>query len=99
MTFESSGNQIHLSRKVVLKNKRGLHARASSKIHAIANSYDAQIFVCNGERRANGDEIMDLMTLNAPLGTELTLETIGPDADLALDTLVKMVEDRFGEGE
>jgi phosphocarrier protein len=86
-----------LTATVILKNIRGLHARASAKFAAVAGSFDADVRVARGEWRVSGVSIMALMTLGAGFGEEITIETSGRQAADALDTLVKLIEDRFGE--
>ncbi|MEE2691356.1 MAG: HPr family phosphocarrier protein [Pseudomonadota bacterium] len=84
---------------VAIVNRRGLHARASAKFCAVAGSFDARITVTRGEDTVNGCSIMGLLTLAASQGSEIVITADGPQADEALDTLVKLAADYFGEGE
>lgn len=84
---------------VTIVNLRGLHARASAKFCAVAGSYDAMVTVTRGDETVNGLSIMGLMTLGASPGSEIVISASGPQAAEALDTLAKLVADRFGEGE
>ena len=88
-----------LSATVEIRNIRGLHARASAKFCAVANSFDAKVEVSHEGWTVRGDSIMGLMTLGAGLGSEITITATGPQASEALDTLLKLVGDRFGEKE
>ena len=88
-----------LSAKVKLANLRGLHARASAKFCAVANSFRARIRVSNEDWTVPGNSIMGLMMMGAGPGSEITITAEGPQAAAALDTLVKLVADKFGEKE
>ena len=88
-----------LTRTVKITNMRGLHARASAKFCAVASSYKADITVEKDGVSVGGCSIMGLMMLGAGIGSEITLSATGEQAEEAVDTLVKLVEDRFGEGE
>ena len=82
-----------------ISNKLGLHARASAKLTKAAGSYPCEVWISRGERRVNGKSIMGVMMLAAGLGTEITLETQGDKEQEAMDALLALVADRFGEGE
>ena len=84
---------------VAIVNRRGLHARASAKFCAVAGSFDAKVTVTRGEDTVNGCSIMGLLTLAASQGSEIEIRADGPQAEEALDTLVKLIADLFGEGE
>ena len=80
-------------------NKLGLHARASAKLTKLAGSFASEVWITRGERRVNGKSIMGVMMLAAGIGSEVQLETEGPDADQALARLLALIADKFGEGE
>lgn len=82
-----------------ISNKLGLHARASAKLTKLAGSYPCEIFLARGERRVNAKSIMGVMMLAAGLGTEIEIETDGPDEQAAMDGIRNMITDKFGEGE
>lgn len=59
-----------LSRKVLIQNRLGLHARAAVKLVELAQSYDATILVSNEENKAmSADSVMGLIMLNLPKGS------------------------------
>jgi len=80
-------------------NRLGLHARASAKLTKLAGSFPCDIWVSRGERRVNAKSIMGVMMLAAGMGSEIVLETEGDRAQAAMDALLALIADRFGEGE
>lgn len=84
---------------VTITNKLGLHARASAKLTKLAGSFACDVFMSRNGRRINGKSIMGVMMLAAGMGTEIEIETQGPDEVQALQELVALVNERFGEGE
>ncbi len=80
-------------------NKLGLHARASAKLTKLAGSFPCEIWSSKGERRVNAKSIMGVMMLAAGLGSELSIETEGEQAQEAIDALLALMADRFGEGQ
>jgi len=82
-----------------INNKLGLHARASAKLTKLAGSFPCQVWISRGERRVNGKSIMGVMMLAAGMGTEVTVETVGEREQEALDAILALIADRFGEGE
>ena len=83
-----------------ISNKLGLHARASAKLTKLAGSFaGCDIWIAKGERRVNAKSIMGVMMLAAGIGSEVTLDTEGEQAQEALDALLALMADKFGEGE
>jgi phosphocarrier protein len=82
-----------------ISNKLGLHARASAKLTKLAGSFPCDIWVTRGERRVNAKSIMGVMMLAAGVGTEILLETEGEREQEAMDGLLALIRDKFGEGE
>ena len=80
-------------------NKLGLHARASAKLTKLASSFPCDVWLSKGERRANAKSIMGVMMLAAGIGSEVELETEGEQAQEAMDALLALISDKFGEGE
>lgn len=88
-----------LQRKIVISNKLGLHARASAKFVGAAGHYGCSIELVKGAQKVNGKSIMGVMTLAASKGTEIELITDGDDEQAAMDELVKLINNKFGEAE
>jgi phosphocarrier protein len=86
-----------VSREVAISNQRGLHARASAKFVALASELDAEIEVEKDGNKVCGTSIMGLMMLGAAMGDSITIRVKGPHAEEALEKLVALVENRFGE--
>jgi phosphocarrier protein len=84
---------------VTISNKLGLHARASAKLTKLAGSFACDVHMSRNGRRINAKSIMGVMMLAAGLGSEVDIETDGADEGPALQALVALVQDRFGEGE
>ena len=88
-----------LSATVTIVNRRGLHARASARFCAVAGAFDAKVAVTKDQITVGGRSIMGLLMLGAGAGSTVLIEADGPQAAEALDTLVKLVADKFGETE
>jgi phosphocarrier protein HPr len=88
-----------IKKNTTISNKLGLHARASAKLTKLAGSYPCEVWISRGERRVNAKSIMGVMMLAAGLGTDVTVETNGEREQEAMDALLALIDDKFGEGE
>ena len=84
---------------ISISNKLGLHARASAKLTKMAGSFPCEIWIAKGERRMNAKSIMGVMMLAAGLGSTVDIITDGQGEQAAMDALVGLINDKFGEGE
>ena len=91
--------KIMQTQEITIVNKLGLHARASAKLTKLAGSFQCDVWMSKGQRRVNAKSIMGVMMLAAGLGSQVVLETEGPQETEALQALVALIEDKFGEGE
>ncbi len=82
-----------------ISNKLGLHARASAKLTKLAGSFPCEVWLARGERRVNAKSIMGVMMLAAGLGSAVEIEAQGDKAQEAIDALLALINDKFGEGE
>ena len=82
-----------------ISNQLGLHARASAKLTKLAGSYPCEVWMSRGERRVNAKSIMGVMMLAAGIGSQVTLETDGEQEQEAMEALLALIADKFGEGE
>ena len=87
------------TREVTISNKLGLHARAAAKLVNIANGYSAEVTLEKQGQKINGKSIMGVMMLAASRGTEIRITVSGEGEDEALQSLVDLIDDKFGEGE
>ena len=85
--------------RTTISNKLGLHARASAKFTKLAGSFRSEVWMSKGERRVNAKSIMGVMMLAAGLDSSVEIETHGDDEQPAMDALLALVADKFGEGE
>src|SRR5450432_2476840 len=90
---------VPVAREVEIVNKKGLHARASAKFVQTAEQYNAAIIVTRGHETVGGTSIMGLMMLAAATGSTITIQATGKQAAAAVDALVALVSNRFGEEE
>ncbi|MBB3643147.1 phosphocarrier protein [Variovorax sp. 1133] len=84
---------------MTISNKLGLHARASAKLTKLAGSFPCEVWLSRGDRRINAKSIMGVMMLAAGIGTTVELETNGPQEEEAMNAIVQLMDDKFGEGE
>ena len=84
-------------REVDIVNKLGLHARASAKLTQVAARFQSDVWLTRNGRRVNAKSIMGVMMLAAAKGTKVDVETDGPDEAEAMQALVELIADRFGE--
>ena len=88
-----------LKQTTTVINKLGLHARASAKLTKIAGAFPCQVWLSKGERRVNAKSIMGVMMLAAGIGSEIEIETDGDQEAQAMDALLTLLANKFGEGE
>lgn len=82
-----------------ISNKLGLHARASAKLTKLSGSYPCEVWMAKGERRVNAKSIMGVMMLAAGMGSTVDVETDGAREQEAMDAILALIADKFGEGE
>jgi phosphotransferase system HPr (HPr) family protein len=87
------------SRKVIVTNPQGLHARPADLFVKTAVRFPCKVEVVKGYERVDGKSILAILTLASVQGTELLIEATGPDAQAAVDALVQLVAQNFSEGD
>lgn len=100
--MSAEGESPVLTRTLLIRNRRGLHARAAAKLVGLAEQYSASVEVKRREPAGDGEavsarSIMGLMMLGAGLGSEIDVSASGWDAKEALDALSSLVEAGFNE--
>lgn len=88
-----------IKQDIIIINKLGLHARASSKLTQTASQFAADIFIERNGRKVNAKSIMGVMMLAAAKGSTVTFEASGADEVAAIAALEALINDYFGEGE
>ncbi|MBS0507059.1 MAG: HPr family phosphocarrier protein [Proteobacteria bacterium] len=88
-----------IKNSITISNKLGLHARASAKLTKLAGSFPCEVWMSKGERRINAKSIMGVMMLAAGLGSQVEVETDGAQEQEAMQALLALIDDKFGEGE
>ncbi len=88
-----------LQQDVLIINKLGLHARASAKLTQTASKFLCEVWMSRAGRRVNAKSIMGVMMLAAAKGTTINIETDGEQEQEAMDALLALINDYFGEGE
>jgi phosphocarrier protein HPr len=86
-------------REVEIINKLGLHARASAKLTQLASRYQSDVQMSRNGRKVNAKSIMGVMMLAAGKGAKVTIQIEGPDESDAMDAIVTLIGDYFGEGQ
>ncbi|MDP2027444.1 HPr family phosphocarrier protein [Sulfuriferula sp.] len=88
-----------LQQDVEISNKLGLHARASAKLTQAASQFQSAVWLTRNQRRVNAKSIMGVMMLAAAKGATVTIEIDGEDESQAMEALLALINDKFGEGE
>lgn len=84
-------------RTVQIVNRNGLHARPAAEIVKLASKFQSDITIVKDDLDVNGKSIMGVMMLAAEHGSSITFRAEGPDADQALEALITLVTNKFGE--
>ncbi|MBR1399279.1 MAG: HPr family phosphocarrier protein [Alphaproteobacteria bacterium] len=83
--------------ELLIKNQKGLHARAAAAFVKCAEQFDAEVTVEKGGQVVSGDSILGLMMLSASKGSTIYVKTIGNEAEKALSAITLLVDSLFGE--
>ena len=86
-----------VKKEVMIQNRKGLHARASAQVVRLAETFQAETFVCYQKMRVPARSIMGLLMLGAGQGSLIIIEGEGNEADQAVSALVNLIEGKFGE--
>lgn len=88
-----------LEKKIVIKNKLGLHARAAVKFVNLANRYSSSVKIIKDGMEVDGKSILGILTLAASQGTPIKLVVNGRDEAQAMQALCELINNKFGEEE
>lgn len=90
---------VKVVKKIEIKNKLGVHARAAALLVQTVNRFSAQVTISKDGQIADGRSIMGVLTLAATQGSTIEVEASGQDAEQAVKAIEKLVEKRFNENE
>ncbi|MCD6560551.1 MAG: phosphocarrier protein HPr [Desulfobacteraceae bacterium 4484_190.1] len=88
---------MELNKKLKIRNKLGLHARAATKIVKLSNNYKSSLFLRKNDQVVDGSNILSILTLSCPKGTELEVRIAGEDSPDFMEKLSDLFEQKFGE--
>jgi phosphocarrier protein len=88
-----------LQQDALIINKLGLHARASAKLTQLSSQFPCEVWITRNQRRINAKSIMGVMMLAAAKGATITIETSGDREQEAMNAILALINDYFGEGE
>jgi phosphocarrier protein HPr len=80
-----------IEKKIIIKNKQGLHARPAAVFVQIANKFNSTITIKKGKEAVNGKSIMGILMLGAEKGSVIRIEVNGDDAEIAIIELEKLI--------
>ena len=85
-----------ITKELTLVNKYGMHVRPAGALAKVCQKYSCDVTVRNAGASVSGKSVLGLMTLEAPVGTVLTVTAAGDDADLAMAEIEELVRNHFG---
>jgi phosphotransferase system HPr (HPr) family protein len=86
-------------KKIEIKNKLGVHARAAALLVQTANKFSAQVILSKDGQSTDARSIMGVLTLAAAQGSKIQVEATGDDAERAVKAIEKLIDNRFNENE
>ena len=84
-------------KKLMINNNLGIHARAAAKIVALANRYNAHLYLKKDDKEVDGSNILSILTLSCPKGTEIQARIVGENSERFMGELIELFEKKFGE--
>lgn len=84
-------------KEMLIQNQLGLHTRAATKLVQLANQFDAEITIKQGEKQANANNIMALLMLESSMGKHIEVHTQGKEAQSAMDAIEDLINKKFDE--
>jgi phosphocarrier protein HPr len=88
---------MELTRKLLINNELGLHARAAAKIVSLAGHYKSALYIRRGDQEVDGSSILSILTLACPKGTEVWARAVGEDSEALIAALTRLFDQKFGE--
>lgn len=94
---DKTGEYILMERVCEVKNKLGLHARASAKLVQLSSAFQSGLSIQFDGQEADGKSILSILTLACPKGSSIRLKAEGPDEEKLLEAIERLIDDKFGE--
>ncbi len=94
-----SDRMVKISKRLEIKNKLGLHARAAALFVQTINKFSSQVTISHDGGTADARSIMGILTLGATRGSKILIEATGEDAEKAVRAIERLIDSRFGENE
>lgn len=88
---------MEMVRRLKIRNSLGLHARAAAKIVELADRYESELFFKKDGRQVDGSNILSILTLACPKGTDMEVRIIGEDSEQFMTELDALFQGKFGE--
>jgi phosphocarrier protein len=88
---------MELEKKLKIINDLGIHARAAAKIVELSGRYGSSLYITKDGQEVDASNILSIMALACPKGTEITVRAAGEDSERLIQELSELVEQRFGE--
>lgn len=92
-----NSNSNDHSARVTISNRLGMHARAAAKLVQICQEFEADVTLEKDGEIVDAKSVISLLTLECPIGTEVTVSASGPDSADAVNAVRRLIEDKFGE--
>ena len=89
--------KLKLSRRLTIANELGLHARAAVKIARLAEKASSDVFISKDGEDVNGTDVLGIMGLYCPCGTQVIVRITDPADAKVLDSIAQLIEAGFGE--
>lgn len=88
---------VELTRKIVVTNELGLHARAAAKIAKLVEGARSEVYIVKDGQEADASSILDVIALYCPCGCELVVRITDPEDVSVLQGIARLIETGFGE--
>ncbi len=88
---------MEVVRRLKIRNSLGLHARAAAKIVELADRYESTLFLMKDGRQVEGSNILSILTLACPKGTEMEVRIVGEDSEQFMEEMDVLFQGKFGE--
>ncbi len=86
-----------LEKILLIQNKLGLHARAATQLAKLANQFDAEVTLHQGDKSASATSVLGLMMLESSMGKEVRVVSEGKDAEAAMAAVEQLIQKKFNE--